>query len=290
MHTRAIALLLALAPLACAARVSPRGPGDTPSELPAGPAIRTPAFQASREVVIGELCPGKAAGRPAVSMLFARRALSWSRDSSELNLLVTRGAVQRFTVLSFSGKRAGIFTAMGTTELSPASQAAVGGYAGDLPCAEEVTAAQCMALSDGCGLALAQVRPLDPEETLTPSTGAGCVQEGKLLVDTDQDGRAEAFPLDAFLDEMRAPSEEVLGESAPAAGCQARFATPSILGGTDPRFFKGMDLVGVLDVDGDGRNELVIQFRYADKRTWALYTAQVPLRLSLVGESEPWAS
>jgi hypothetical protein len=50
-----------------------------------------------------------------------------------------------------------------------------------------------------------------------------------------------------------------------------------------------VDLVGVLDLDGDGRLEIVLQYRYGEKRTWAIYGApDTPMRLELLAEGEPW--
>ena len=46
----------------------------------------------------------------------------------------------------------------------------------------------------------------------------------------------------------------------------------------------------MLDLDGDGRRELVLAYRYADHRTWAVYSAAgSPVRLELVGEAIPWS-
>jgi hypothetical protein len=48
-------------------------------------------------------------------------------------------------------------------------------------------------------------------------------------------------------------------------------------------------LLGVVDVDGDGRFELVLVYHYEDRRTIAVYSAvSSPVRLELVGEAIPW--
>jgi hypothetical protein len=49
-----------------------------------------------------------------------------------------------------------------------------------------------------------------------------------------------------------------------------------------------MDLLGVLDLDGDGRKELVIALRFATVRSIVVYTAtQSAERLELAGEGQP---
>ena len=50
-----------------------------------------------------------------------------------------------------------------------------------------------------------------------------------------------------------------------------------------------LDVLGVLDLDGDGRREVAVAFRYPDGRTLALYSAlSLSGRLELVGEAVPW--
>jgi hypothetical protein len=47
------------------------------------------------------------------------------------------------------------------------------------------------------------------------------------------------------------------------------------------------DLLGVVDLDGDGRQELVIALRFPTVRTVVVYSAgQSPQRLELVGEAQ----
>jgi hypothetical protein len=51
-----------------------------------------------------------------------------------------------------------------------------------------------------------------------------------------------------------------------------------------------LDILGVLDVDSDGRREVVVAFRYFESRTVAVYSAMSSsARLELVGESAPWS-
>ena len=48
-----------------------------------------------------------------------------------------------------------------------------------------------------------------------------------------------------------------------------------------------LDLLGVVDLDGDGRKELVIALRFPTVRTIVVYSAtSSPQRLELVGEAQ----
>ena len=61
--------------------------------------------------------------------------------------------------------------------------------------------------------------------------------------------------------------------------------------GKDAKAFRAMDLVAVVDIDDDGRNELIVQYRYAKVRTWGVYSPDPGLtKLTLVGEVEPWSA
>jgi hypothetical protein len=55
----------------------------------------------------------------------------------------------------------------------------------------------------------------------------------------------------------------------------------------DARAVVTLDLLGVLDLDGDGRKELVIALRFPTVRTIVVYSAvSSPRRLELVGEAQ----
>jgi hypothetical protein len=59
--------------------------------------------------------------------------------------------------------------------------------------------------------------------------------------------------------------------------------------GKDPKVFRSLDLIGVVDLDDDGRREIVLQYRYGAVRTWAIYAArQGAGRLKLAIETVPW--
>jgi hypothetical protein len=152
----------------------------------------------------------------------------------------------------------------------------------------------CVDAQQHCGLAVAALeaepRTLnEPGDPVEFATGGACVSEDRLLVDIDGDGRAEAYDIASFLDPVRAPAEEVTEAARGDAACQPRFAIRHALPPADPKHFRGMDVVGVLDLDADGRHELVLSYQYADRRTWAVYSAlDTPARLELVGEALTW--
>lgn len=284
---RILALILVAAAAACGPKVRPEGPGGEPS---ATPEVRAPTGgPPRRNVAIGQLCPERAAGRPAVSVLAARR-LSWTVDEGELEPLVARGVLREFTVLSWQGRRAGVFGAIGPVDLGTAAPVATGGYAGAAPCEGAADELECAEVLGGCYLAVAEFSEAEGSDAPDLETGGGCVEDGRLVVDLDGDGQRESFEAAAFVDGMRAPAEELEGAPAASAACEPRFAARGLVTGNDPKLFLGLDLIGVADLDGDGRHELVLQYRYADHRTWAIYVAErSALALELAVEVQPWA-
>jgi hypothetical protein len=149
--------------------------------------------------------------------------------------------------------------------------------------------AACVAAQARCGVALSWLDE-DAEDAPAPDVGGACVASGRIVVDIDADGVNEAFVIAEFLDDMRAPADEVSAAAKLAeAACTPAFSLPSLITGTDPRGFKGFDLLAVIDLDADGRRELVVQYRYAAARTWAIYAApQTATRLELAAEAVPW--
>jgi hypothetical protein len=118
------------------------------------------------------------------------------------------------------------------------------------------------------------------------ATGTACTDGGRLLVDIDGDGTPEVFALDAFTAHGgKDLADEVVGSAGkkPAAEtCVNRFARGNMA--------HGLDLIGVADLDGDGRRELIVQLRDGDRRTWGIYSAsQSAIRLELVAAVRPWA-
>jgi hypothetical protein len=259
-----------------------------------------------REVLVGEMCPQAAMSRPAVIPLVARR-VSWTADLDEVSRPVERGAARQFSVLAWDGRRAGLFSVIGATDVGADVDVAAGSYAGASPCSELKSGADsgaaaednpdCVASQQGCGLAISVLQPpgresVPVDEQPDPaqlSIGGACVAEGKLVVDLDGDGLFEAFATDRFVEALRAPADEVIAEQLLKAPCEPRFAVRHVIPPGDPRDWRGLDLLGVLDLDGDGRHEIVLAYHYADRRTWAVYSARATsTRLELVGEAVPW--
>jgi hypothetical protein len=173
-----------------------------------------------------------------------------------------------------------------------------GGYAGVAPCdskdkaVDKAATVACVDAQGKCGLAVASLGVDGVDEPPRLRTGGACVEDTLLRVDLDGDGLAEAFPIAAFLDEVKAPADTVAASATTAASsCTAAFALPVLVRGKDAKAFRALDLVGVVDLDDDGRLELVVQYRYASVRTWAVYVADDKLaQLTLVAEIAPWAA
>ena len=284
----AVALGLVFA-LACGPAVSPKGPGKEPASTPVVTPVAGGPPSGIREVVLGEMCADRAAGRPAVAAVLVRRSLGWSGNQEELENLLARGTLQTFTVLSYLGRRAGVFTVAGPVEGQ--DTVAVGGYAGKPVC--DGAPATCQQATSGCGLAVAEVSPPGDGDPPKIEAAGACVQANKLWVDLDGHG-VVGFPLSAFLDPLRAPAEEVIGDPPPARPPCApnRFASKGLVPAGDPKAWRGLDLLGVADLDGDGRREVILQYLYGEgKRTWAVYSAgQLLTRLTLAAEGVPWST
>jgi len=289
--------------VACGPKSAPPGPGVEPLGQVEGTGKSSPAAaRPLREVLIGEMCPKGAAGRPAVAPVFLRR-LGWESDPKEVARPLESRAARQFSVHRWDGSRAGLFSVAGTADVGLERGVAIGAYAGASPCATGVTEVKsddpmCVAAQGHCGVAVAVLeqasglgaRPFeeDPDPISLPVSGA-CAVDGMLLVDIDGDGSAEAFPVERFLNSVRAPAEEVSAVPRAAAKCKPRFASRNIIPPGDPRHWRGLDLLAVIDVDGDGRFELLVTYHYSDRRTWAVYSATSKTgRLDLVGESVPW--
>ncbi|HTM18869.1 MAG TPA: hypothetical protein VL172_00110 [Kofleriaceae bacterium] len=285
---------------ACHPHPVPPGPGTEPDKgLPVAAPTARKAASPAREVLIGEMCPQAADGRPAVLPVAARR-LTWTTDDDEVSAPIERSAARQFSVFRWDGARAGLFAVAGSADLGQDRPAAIGAYAGSSPCTrgadKEELDADCVAAQSQCGLAVAQIGGTgfgsapygddpDPAELVT---GGGCVADGLLLVDIDGDGDIEAFPAAGFVDEVRHPADEVDAVPRQGARCQPHFAARQVIPADEPHW-GGLDLLGVVDVDGDGRRELVLSYHYPDGRTWAVYSATASAgRLELAAEAVPW--
>jgi hypothetical protein len=271
---------------------------------PAGPVGPPPPGEVAgggltgRPVLVGEMCPTAAAGRPAVRPMFVRRE-SWTDKPAALTSPVERREARQFSVLGWDGPRAGLFAVAGSAETDH-GVAAIGAYAGHSPCEKRRGAAagvmepECEAALRGCGLAAAVLEPAGgfharpAEEDPDPAafeTGGACVAAGKLIVDIDRDGKPEAYPVAGFASASGAPSEEVASVAGGGATCAPRFA----FRGAVATSAAGMDVLGVIDLDGDGRQEIVTLLRASGRQVWVLYSARESVaRLERVAVATPW--
>lgn len=285
---------------ACGPAVRPEAPGEEPTSPRV---IKRAAPPAGRSALIGEMCPQAAGGRPGLAPL-ALRDVSWSSERTELVNALARGTAAQFAVLAVDGRKAGVFSAIGTADVGGV-EAGIGSFAGSPPCSRpasktEVTGdARCLEVQRGCGLAVATLGApggaFAAAEAPEVSVGGACKSGDLLAIDIDADGTPEMFPIGAFVDPARAPSEEVSAAAMVAPTCPATFAVHGLVPPPAPgvvmegKHKVDLDVLGVLDVDGDGRREVVVAFRYFERRTVAVYSAMSSAaRLELVGESAPW--
>jgi hypothetical protein len=260
-----------------------------------------PTAARGRQIVVGEMCPQGAGGRPAVAPLVLR-TLQWSDVPGDLTSAVERGSTPRFTVYGTDGKSAGAFDTLGSTEVGLPQSIAAGTYVGASPCTADTGKGArtedpaCGPATTGCGLAVAELqRPGDLVTTPVFATGGACLSGDAIAADLDGDKVAEAFPLASLLDGVRSPSQE--WSAAPTAGatCSPTFqlydvklVRPAEPGKpVDTKSMVILDVLGVVDLDGDGMKELVLALRFPTIRTIVVYsptgTAQ---RLELVGEGQ----
>ncbi|MGE5184379.1 MAG: hypothetical protein ACM31C_20055 [Acidobacteriota bacterium] len=289
----------------CGPKVAPSAPPPEPG--PVARPHKTPISSAGREVVVGEWCPQGAGGRPAVAPL-VMRTVQWSDVSSEVTATVERGSVPRFVVFGTDGKMAGVFDPMGLVDVGLQQPVASGAYTGASPCTYEVTSKpnagqlatraedpKCGQFLAGCGLAVGEIgHPDDGPETVAYQTGGACMTGDQLAVDIDGDGKVESFPITGVLDGIRGPAAEWTASPTAEAACTPRFQlydlklapAPDPGKPVDQKAIVYMDLLGVVDLDADGRKELVIALRFPTVRSIVVYSAsQSAQRLELVGEA-----
>ena len=284
---------------ACGPRVRPDAP--FPEEAVTHKERAPAPPRGGRQVLVGELCPQSAAGRPAVAPLLMRTT-QWIDAVPEVTGAVERGSTPRFVAFGVDGKIAGVFDTVGLADLPLGQSVASGTYVGGAPCSADVGGSQrsddakCIAATNGCGLAVAELtRPDEPPEQPAYATGGACVSGDSLGVDIDGDGAVEWFPVAQVLDGIRGPAQEWAAGPAAKQPCTPTFtlydvklAAPAEPGKSpDPRATVTLDLLGVVDLDADGRKELVIALRFPTVRTVVVYSAgQSPQRLELVGEAQ----
>ncbi len=272
---------------ACGPTSAPARPGNQPEAVGAPRAPNPGGYSAGSQVVVGQMCPQGAGGRPAVSPL-AMRTVGWSDVAVDLANTIERGSVQRFAVFDDAGKQAGVFDTIGLADISPHVSVATGAYTGALPCTTDggsglrLEAPACGPTATGCGIAVGVLgRPDDPPELPVVTTGGACLQGDGLAVDIDGDDVMELFPLASLLDGARGPAEEWTAAPEVGVACKTTFAIHD----AKVEHLQRLDVVGVLDVDGDGRVELVLALTFPTAKTIAIYTAaSSPQRLVLAGE------
>ena len=317
---------------ACVPANIPKGPGDGTNEgvgvVNHGP--RPKPVANGRQVVIGEMCPLGAAGRPGLAPI-AMRGVQWSDTAAEIAAVVERGGTPSYEVFGNDGKVAGQFDTLGMAEVGVNQPVVSGGYTGAPPCTYNVTPTipdapnvrpgatppsgkgsgvataaplgppistraedpRCVPATTGCGLAVGEiVHPDDPPSRPVYAVGGACITGDELAVDIDGDGTAEAFPLAGLLDGSHAPAAEWTAAPKLGAPCTPTFQVFDIHlgqeegGKVDPRGAVTMDVLGVVDVDGDGRRELVLALRFPTVRTIVIYTpTSAAQRLELAGEA-----
>lgn len=287
--------------VSCGPAVRPDGPADEPGGVVRTPP-RPPAAASGRQIVVGEMCPQAAAGRPAIAPL-VMRTVTWTDEASEVTSSVERGSVPRFVVLGVDGAQAGVFDTVGVADVGLPQSVAAGAYVGALPCTTDAGSGQrveqpaCKAALAGCGLAIAEISRPDFDLPDTPqfATGGACLAGDGLAVDIDGDGVSEVFPLASLLDGGRSPTTEWSAAPTAGAGCtptfqlyDVRLVLPPEPGKpVDPKWTVFLDVLGVLDLDGDARKEIVLALRFPTVRTVVVYTPSGSAqRLELAGEGQ----
>jgi hypothetical protein len=272
------------------------GQGQHP--LPAGPG--------TRKIVLGEMCPQGAGGRPAVAPL-VMRGVAWTDANNEVAATVERGTVPRFVVFGVDGRTAGLFDTLGMVEVGIGQAVASGTYVGSSPCTysadKSPTAGKvelrgedpkCGPVTRGCGIAVGEITRPDEAQTPTFLTGGACMSGNELAVDIDGDGAIESFPIAGALDNVRAPAAEWTAAPTSTASCKPTFQVYDLklagIGKTPDKSVVTIDVLAVVDLDADGRRELVLAMRFPTVRTIVVYTASSnPTRLEKAGEGTSFA-
>lgn len=300
---RVACLALVMTAAGCVPTVKPPEPPPEPGPIAKLQPKRGP-LPAGREIMVGEMCPQGAGGRPAVVPLMMR-TVTWNDTPTEVSGVVERGSVPRWAVYGTDGKVSGVFDTLGVADIGLQQSVAAGTYVGASPCTADAGKGQrieepgCVGATEGCGLAVGQLaRPDDPPETPSFPTGGACLSGDTLAVDIDGDGVIESFPLASLLDGVRGPAQEWSASPTAGAACKPTFKLfdvklvrpPEPGKQVDPKSLVTMDVLGVVDLDGDARKELVLAFRFATVRTVVVYAATgSPQRLELAAEGQSFA-
>lgn len=290
---------------ACGPTVKPPSPPPEPGPVAQGQK-QIKVDPTGRQVVIGEMCPQGAGGRPAVAPLMMR-GVDWNDAAAEVSSTVERGSVPRFFVLGVDGKQAGIFDTLGIVEVGIAQSVATGTYVGASPCTYSVTAKstpgklddraedpKCGPATNGCGIAVGEISRSDEAASkMDLATGGACMSGNELAVDIDGDGKIESFPIAGVLDSTRAPAQEWTASPTSTAACTPTYQVYDLKLAPEPRPGKPadkgvvtIDVLGVVDLDADGRKELVLAMKFPTVRSIVVYTAtERAERLELAGEA-----
>jgi len=287
---------------ACGPMVRPDLPPPEPGPVNRMERLAKPN-KGGRQVMIGEMCPNGAGGRPAVAPL-VMRTVAWNDRAAEVQSVIERGGVPRFAVFGVDGKVAGTFETVGLAEIGLGQSVASGTYVGAMPCTSDAGGGtrtedpKCSVAVSGCGLAVGELGSFDdPPPIPAYDTGGVCLSGDALAVDIDNDGVIESFPLSGVLDGVRSPAEEWTAAPTAGAACKPTFevydvqlAPPTEAGRrVDPKQVVSLHMLGVVDVDGDGRKEIVLSLDFPTVRTVVVYTATgAPTRLELAGEGQPF--
>lgn len=212
---------------------------------------------------------------------FVARRDGWSGDEARVLAPLLREG-QDFTVIGIEGQAIGTYLSSPDVTDGFVGTMAYRGGLGTCSSAPQTGDAACLR-AGACGIAVAEVPGDDfvlaaPEDTATTS----CVADGQLIADLDGDGKDEAFDLADFIDgDIGAPGFElgddgaalapdVRGELYTGKGCTQRFATYQLKVDDSAQ----VDVLGVLDLDSDGKRELVIALRAGSFRMVAVYRAR----------------
>jgi hypothetical protein len=286
---------------ACGPQVNPLKPAGEPGPVARTERISKPV-RGGRQVMIGEMCPTGVAGRPGIAPLVVRTVV-WSDKAAEVQAVVERGGVPRFAVFGVDGKVAGVFDTLGLTDVGLQQTVASGSYVGSAPCTSDagggtrVEDPKCGAATRGCGIAVGELgRAEDPPPIPKYTTGGACLSGDAIAVDIDGDGVVESFPLAGVLDGVRSPSQEWTAAPTAGAACKPTFELYDVKivpqsepGKVPDKNIVSLSVLAVVDVDGDGRKELVLSLEFPTVRTIVVYTATAaPTRLELVGEGQPF--
>ena len=262
----------------------PQATEEAPAPAPAPEPATT-----GRSVLLGWFCPTGAAGRPAVRPLFARDP-SWASELPALNKAIASRRVRRFTVMAWQGHAAGSMIVMGSAQ-DAKGKLAMGSYVGASACQPRSTTGLtdedpvCQSITAGCALALGELepasgfnaRPYDEDPArLDLLQSKGCEAGDFLLLDTDGDGKAEHFSTADLRGDGAAPAELPLADGSTAT-CEPNYAA-AVIAHTD------LVRMAVLDVDGDGRAEVLYR---RNSNELLLYGApSSPARLELLGQQK----